>query len=371
MIIFAILACSEHSLFSEKGNNDFADTSESILENNQEEPSLDPQDDPDNPTSEPTDEPSEPTNEPSEPTDEPLGSLDGQICDTTGNGWIIGAIISLQSTDGENIFHTITDQNGEFSLEGVPFGTYTLHVEKGSFEATETIIIDQAHQSLDNGLCLDPQSAKIAVVSGTYDEIEEILESLTIPYDEYDSFSESSYLSLLRNPQLLNSYDIVFFNCGFGTQAQWEPYQAEIAENLQLFVAHGGSMYASDWAYPIFESTFPDAVDFLDDDQDTFDVHNGISGTYTATVEDPILQYIVGSSTSITFDNSSWAVMEESNGHVLLSGDVETWSGTMYNIPLAVRYSHGFGQALFTSFHNDAQITATMEAILTEFIYSL
>lgn len=50
---------------------------------------------------------------------------------------------------------------------------------------------------------------------------------------------------------------------------------------------------------------------------------------------------------------------------------IHTYTETLLNKPLMVRFGHGNGQVIYTSFHNEAQVTRDMIEILITVIYSL
>jgi hypothetical protein len=88
-----------------------------------------------------------------------------------------------------------------------------------------------------------------------------------------------------------------------------------------------------------------------------------------------VIEDVLGSGTArLNYDLDAWAVPEDvgSETEVLVQGVADTiWWDTVTNAPLAVRTHIGEGTALYTSFHNESQVTEDMEAILNEFILSL
>ena len=64
---------------------------------------------------------------------------------------------------------------------------------------------------------------------------------------------------------LLETFDIVFFNCGLADQFIFSaPDSAK--NNLRSFVQEGGSVYASDRAYELLRVAFPGTLDFVGDE---------------------------------------------------------------------------------------------------------
>ena len=309
----------------------------------------------------------------------------GRICSPAGDSYVVGATASIHyDTDGDGVgdglVEDVTDGDGWFLLEGVPLGQHTIQIEKGSFSTQIPVVLDTPGElvQLAEEECLDPGSVRIAVVTGQYDHIEHIIEDLGLEYDTYSGTS-GQYMTLLRDPARLAEYDIIFFNCGMSDS--WTAEYGTIGTNIREYVQAGGSIYTSDWAFQIFEAAFSNAVDFYGNDSVATDVEVGMPGTITAQVLDANFQAILGGTTArLSYDLDSWAVpvsASGSNADVLLQGTVQTfdwwtWSSdTVRDAPLAVRVSSNGGIALYTSFHNENQITTDMQHMLEEIILSL
>lgn len=128
----------------------------------------------------------------------------------------------------------------------------------------------------------DTEVTSIAVVTGTFDAIEDVLgklgfgeidasghlrvgtESFTL-YDgdaslgpEYDEFDD-----VLLNPAQLASHDIIFINCDeFELGAELSINSDAKAANLREYVENGGKLYVTDLSYDYVEQAFPEFVDF-------------------------------------------------------------------------------------------------------------
>ena len=70
-----------------------------------------------------------------------------------------GATVRLT---GSTSAETRTDQNGEYEIEEVPSGTYTIEAETTGFDAVETIRVDANELRLD--LELKPTEVRTSVV---------------------------------------------------------------------------------------------------------------------------------------------------------------------------------------------------------------
>jgi hypothetical protein len=318
------------------------------------------------------------------------GAVTGQVCTPDGEGWAVGARVSVPldyNDDGtpDDEVETWTDQEGRFTLAPVPAGTHTLLVQKGSFTTTLTVTVSGTTE-LEAPTCLDPDSVSIAVVYGEYDQVQELIVELGLSFDFY---SGANLRALLFDPAVLSQYDIVFFNCGAGYF--WLSERDTVSDNLRRFVEDGGSMYASDWAHQYVEAPFPRLIDFYGDDslfidpwQWTGDMslvpHIGRAGTIEGVVLDETMQVLLGSQASLVYDLDAWVVplTARTATTVLISGDAPTIDlqsdasgGTLRDVPLATRSIVGDGVVVYTTFHNEQQITVDMEVALKEIILSL
>jgi hypothetical protein len=300
------------------------------------------------------------------------GAVSGRVCDPSGDGWVIGARVWIQLPDG-TVTETLTDAEGRFLLENVPYGTWELHIEKGSFGSTVSVFVDQELVALSQDECLDP-STRIAVLAGSYDSTEELLDALGLTYDLFPQ-GGSTQIDFLRDAARLKSYDIVVLNCGMDEDWLYEARQA-VAKNLADFVRGGRSLYASDWTFQAIEAAFPDAVDFFGSDDFPSEAYSGDEGYLLGEVLDPNMKALLGSdSADIHYDLAGWviAVQADAKTEVLVKGHPTTiWQDEpVHDAPLAVRFREGAGTVVFTTFHNEPQMTLDMDAMLREIILSL
>lgn len=302
-------------------------------------------------------------------------AVSGRVCDPSGE-WVAGArVYAPLDVDGdgavERTVETTTDGDGRFLLEGLPAGTWTIHVEKGSFSTSFEVTVNGGTFEMPDPECLDPGSIEIAVVTGAYDSIENILDHMGFEYDLIDGEWGMDYVSLLQDPARMATYDIIFLNCGVNDI--WVLDKANIAANISAYVKAGGSIYTSDWAYFFTESAFPSAIDFVGDDKTSGAAYVGSAGKISATVLDETMQEVLGKATAqLNYDLDAWAVASGTGegATVLLEGSAKTWSGSINNSPLAVQIKPG-GRMVYTSFHNERQLTEDMELLLREIILSL
>ena len=325
------------------------------------------------------------------PVDLPTGGLSGRVCAPNGQSWLADARVSIpiQNEAGSVTMEpeTLTDLDGFFTLMGVPVGDWVVQVVKGSFSTDFPVTIVEGEVTvIPEPHCIDPASANVAVVTGAYDKVEQVLarvgiENVTI----YDGLlgMEPSISTLLNDPALLEQYDIVFINCGAMEMNMMGPSLVEsptVQANLRNFVESGGSLYASDWAYDYIERTWPYTIEFYGDDNIVDSAAWGIDGLITAQVEDTALASYLGQSTvSLNYDLGSWVVTESagSGTRVLVTGsaqalDINTYQNvTVPNAPLMVMFEYGEGKVMYTTFHNEAQSTADMDIILEYMVFEL
>jgi hypothetical protein len=306
------------------------------------------------------------------------GGVEGRVCAPDGETYLSLATVTV-FTDHGNVTG-LTDGDGWFTVDAVPVGTWPIVVEKGSFSVSHEVTVREGERTsigAQDCVPLDPGSVDIAVVSGLYDSVEDLLDVLGMEYTMINGRSGSAHVNLLRDPDALARYDVLFLNCGMNEQ--WRDHQAEIAANLKAYVQNGGSIYASDWSYYLVEATWPARNDFHGDDGRFGDAAVGDPGKVDTVLLDPAMIQLMGQDTArLNFDLGMWVAMSDvgADAEVLLEGSYR-WSnpygggGGQAFGPLATRLHDGLGTVIFTSFHNERQATADMAMLLQEIVLSL
>ena len=171
------------------------------------------------------------------------GKVTGKVMSQNGTKPIGGASV-FTFDEKYKIYYTTSDADGNFTLEA-PVGTHTINIQTGNgsnfrteISATvknnETLSLDATQTKLN-------QVAKIAYVKGSYDKIEDIIQTLGYTATEITNTD-------LGNLTTIAQYDIIFLNCGSRNNYSSNPgLYSTIDTNLATFVANGGSIYASDW----------------------------------------------------------------------------------------------------------------------------
>ena len=310
----------------------------------------------------------------------PTGAIDGYVCAPNETLFIGGATVSVDTKDcnGKPLkLGTLSGADGNYLLADVPAGQVEVHIQKGSFETSYVVnvLAGQTVHAADvvQDACFDEGETKIAVVTGDWDSIQNILNQLGIVYDLYDGlFDVQQTVGLLSDLQKMLEYDIIFFNCGGKhDQILLSASMAAMISNLQLYLAGGGSVYASDWAFVYVEWPWPAAIDFVGGEMNPFGPKVGASGTVIGTVTDPALSAALGKTqVDLNYDLSSWVVVQSApaSTEVHIVGDVPLVGS---GVPLMLSHDQGGGKVLYTTFHNEPQITGDMADILKFLVFEL
>lgn len=323
-----------------------------------------------------------------------VGQVKGRVCSPSQQVYVNGAtvVVSGIGCDGQAFTkETTSDGDGSYWLLDVPCGEHTLTITKGSFSAIYSIPVVGGEitdvSGAANKLCLQASKTKIAVLDGSYDDLEGLVAQLGFDYDLYteheDAAADGTMVELLSDPERLAGYDILFANCGAANG--WMPQDhPEVMANVKEFVIRGGSLYMSDYAWTYGEWSFPDAVEWYNDDDvdsmgDTDRSPQQIPSDTetTATISDGALAGILGKDTiHIVFDQGP-QIAPQSVGpgtfaHVV--GDINVpLQFNLKSAPLALSYvpAQGAGRVIYTNFHNDAQATADMLTIMSYLVFQL
>lgn len=289
-----------------------------------------------------------------------------------------------------------------------------MRIQSGRFTAQYTVEIPPGgvatlSPSGSTKVCLEADAAELAVIGGDYDRIGGVLDGLGFAYDFYcgGSSDHRPARRLLSDPTLLDTYDVVFVNCGSGIDLRAS--NAEVVatrEALRAFVEGGGSLYASDLSADFVEALWPDAVDFRMSTRDpapaaiccvctddcpvectTTAVEppgpycaepgqrapacgSGVSGgggvgRVEARIVDERLAALFGrDALEVFFDLPGWIEIEA----VGAGTDVLVESGGR---PLMVSFPVGDGRVVYTSFHNDEQASDDIRALLSALVFQL
>lgn len=231
-----------------------------------------------------------------------------------------------------------------------------------------------------------PPSGKIAVTPAGYDDMGAVLIQMGFSPEE---ISEEE----LNNLEKLKQYSAIYINCSGGIESVSE----EAAAAVRQYVEEGGFVYASDFAEALIAKAFPGKISFYN--EGGYGAKVGNAGEVTAKVTDAGLAAALGTnSIKVNFDLGAWVVMTGTSGRVYMRGPAPIidysnmtnlgdlsgidfsnpqsieelqskfqTSKTLEDVPYVVSFSHGRGEVLYTSFHNEAQTTADVSKVLNWF----
>lgn len=319
-------------------------------------------------------------------------SLSGKF--VTPNGTDAVSKANVQLFDGTTLIsETATDPEGKFILNNLSSGNYELKISKGLFTASRNITLN----GIDDIFDLDLENIEItdlpniAVVTGHYDNIEtvlvniglvnpatqeplfDIVEGINI-YDRsghnqhghgdagvHDrTFNEPlepnvdfNFGDLIESPELLASYDIIFLNCGLAEN------KLNFSNHLTDFVANGGLLYATDFAYVYLNDITNNGADYIH-----FELPNR-EGESTSTeaeiLNEDLLDWlmlnfdITVTDNTVTIDQflSGWQAVDTYDEETVLPwlyGPI-LYNGIYDDRHLAYTFVHGDGGVLYSSFH--------------------
>jgi hypothetical protein len=219
-------------------------------------------------------------------------------------------------------------------------------------------------------LAVTPEVAEFDDVGRLLDTLGEAYSYRPMPFDD------------LLEPAKLELFDIVFLTCsgypenwlGESSGAQlrgqslYGPNEATFAkakESMRRFVTQGGTLYASDRHFNLMAHCFPE---FLD----SAARGSGASQTVQAQVDDPGLREIIGTVIELTFDQEGWeaAAFAGEGLTSYLHGEFKGIDGRSKTAPLLVKFPHGEGSVIFTSFHNEKQTSEKEKQLLKYLVFS-
>lgn len=104
----------------------------------------------------------------------------------------------------------------------------------------------------------DGNPKDIVVVSGTYDHVERLLDTIKVPYTQIDSSQIASY----------NGGRVMLVNCkSYGNGGAFfddenQGLSKKLKESMKGFVAEGGRLVTTDWSLGLVQKAFPGKVKY-------------------------------------------------------------------------------------------------------------
>lgn len=350
-----------------------------------------------------------------------FGRLAASVCAPAG-GPLVDAEITVETRACDGRATTVTartDDRGAFRIPDLRAGPARVRIQSGRFTAQyEVEILAGTEVTLsptgNSKVCLEPDAVGLAVLTGDYDRIEEVLDGLGFEYALHcgDSQAHRAGRHLLADFAALSSFEVLFVNCTTGIDLRASNPEVELLrDNLRAFVAQGGSLYVSDLAADFVEAIWPDRVDFamqsppVREDPDccvcldcaavcdaaprpspfcpepTTEPQQcvggggvrgaGRVGRIEARIVDDRLAALYGArALPIDFDLPGWVEIDgvSADVEVLVEGD---FGDRVRPLIVAFQPERGGGRVVYTSFHNDDQATEDIRALLSALVFEL
>jgi len=325
----------------------------------------------------------------------------GTVYMPDGKTPVPGAVIYVEGKENK----VLTDEKGNFEIK-VRSGE-KLVIEKGVFKEELS-----AYDKDTLSVVLQP-AGKIAVITGSYDKLENILArmglgkvdekgNLILGSEQFDLYDGNNSLdnNLYPNADALFmdndgdgkadifSYSMVVINCGTSYEIEFL-YDDEAKRILKEYVEKGGRLVVTDTSYDFIEQIFPEYLDFLGSEDslphepETMDAaEEGKGGIVVqGRILDPLLKKwlsavacydegkkvpcIEGGAVRINGFNNGWAVLsgihegKEKEVDILVEGEV-AWSGGSGVKPLTVTFKVGKGRVVYSSYHTKPHSAETL-----------
>jgi hypothetical protein len=329
-----------------------------------------------------------------------LAAQDGTACDDP-----VGTSCGSTCSGADGTFTLDTSAcNGDEAKLTIVKGVFRKTIDLNCSGGT-TCALSKSDTTLTAGSGID--GAKIAVVTGAFDRMEDVLAklgygtidsngNLTLDTEIFTLINGAGHLpskyktfeNLLNGTVDITQFDIVFLNCGPGSEDMLT--QTVVRSRLRSYVEGGGKIFATDQSYDFVEQVFPEVMKFEGDPDDAFTpgarnaAELGTKGdTVEATINDTTMKnwlsgVKVNSGTTLEACNRSALLVNGTTGALNTDGTIHigdlgdawaemhsahtgqnptTWiEGNIESLdhrPLTVTMSIGTkgGKVLFTSYH--------------------
>jgi hypothetical protein len=190
-----------------------------------------------------------------------------------------------------------------------------------------------------------PKALKLAVTPVFHDDLGSVLSRMGDGY-AFTQLRKEDVFSF----DTLKKHDVVFLTCA---DMYIEDFRAAVP--LRKFVAHGGTLYASDLRGDLLQAAFPEF-------RAKTPLLHGVPQTIEASVVESGLQSFLGrKAIPLHFEAPDWrpAPFDPFKVTVCLSGIYRNNLGQSLTAPLLVKFRFQKGTVIFTSFHhakNDSEI---------------
>ncbi len=318
-----------------------------------------------------------------------FGAITGRICTSGLAGWMEDVeVYTFLDDDGTRARYAYTDPAGRFLLDHLPAGrSYDVFMQLGNARLIDDEVYGiplEAGQVVEIGdvTCADLGSLDIVIVTGAMDDAEVALRDTGLDnFARVDGHDPLAVGAFLDDPQVMAAFDLLIFESGFVERGVvWSPAGGDPVEaaavqarldNLRAFVDDGGVVFATDRAYDVVESAWPDQLDFVGDDLVPDDAQQGPHGSLSAQVTDGALaDWLDADHVDLSFPDPGWAVLTSvsDSTSIHLAADITVPGGPeLVNDPALVSFRAGDGHVLFSSYSlvaNRGQVHADLLAYL-------
>jgi hypothetical protein len=357
------------------------------------------------------------------------GSVLGRVCDPSGRTWLPDALAYTHLVEPSGKLYdtriAYTDRDGYFLLDDLPADRdYVIYVQYGDeILSQEKVFIEDSEEiELEEPDCFDPLELDVAVITGDYDDFQDVLSNMGFAnYELIDGLHTGDMTGFLLDLDSMLQYDIIFFNGGHveegviyaadavdgeGDDSDDEDFgddtgeaggddtgegddtgdgpvtplydYEQIVQNIRDYVAAGGAVYASDWAYDVVEIAWPEAINFVGADEIPNSAQLGEYGLIQAAVSDEALAEWLGKDhIDIEYDLPVWPAIEgaSSTVSVHLTGAIDYREGTnvytLTAVPLLASFTSGSGKVAIATFRVAKNADADVMLTLQYMMYSL
>ncbi len=196
------------------------------------------------------------------------------------------------------------------------------------------------------------EPGKMLVIRGQFDNVSQVLASLG--FLDFDV----QWHQVLSDLEFLSKYDYLFINCGLGSPSP------ETKQVVAAWVRAGGTLYASDWAFEYVTQVYRrggEPVRFPRKPR------VGLAQTMYVGSEQPSVLRGHGV-VPIDFDLSQWVMVSgiDPTRTLVLLHEACDDAGRCVPRPIAMRFPHGRGHVVYTSFHLHQQTSDIEWGILDQ-----
>jgi hypothetical protein len=201
-----------------------------------------------------------------------------------------------------------------------------------------------------------PQSLKLAVTPVFHDDLGSVLTRMGPGY-AFSNLRKEDLVSF----ESLKKHDVVFLTC-----ADMYVPDFQAAAPLRKFVAHGGTLYASDLRGDLLQVAFPEF-------RNRTPILPGVPQNIEASVVESGLQSFLGrKAIPLQFEAPDWrpAPFDSAKVTVCLKGTYRNNLGQSLAVPLLVKFRFQKGTVIFTSFHHAKNDAAVVQKLLDYLVFA-